>query len=110
MLSKVCFQRNNMFLQFTLRLRVVYLIQFLDTDLLVQFKIITESVFGNSYYFRNILVQHSERFETDRIHAPLDDGHKMIVALIVDLFYNFWTEFELFRHTQILPNLLLLVS
>ena len=34
----------------------------------------------------------------------------MMVALIVELFHDFWAEFKLFGHTQILPNLFLLVS
>ncbi len=72
MLAKVCFQRDNMFFQFTLRLIVVDLFQFLNTALLVQFKIITQCVFGNSDDFRNFLVQHSVRFETDGVHPPLD--------------------------------------
>jgi hypothetical protein len=57
-----------------------------------------------------LLVQHSVRFETDGVHPPLDQRRKMIVALIVDLFHDFWAEVKLFGHAQILPNLLRLVA
>jgi hypothetical protein len=106
MLSKVQFQRHDMFLQFALRLIVVDLFQFLETPLLLQFKIITQCVFANADDLRNLLVQHSVRFETDGIHPPLDDRRKMIVALLVDLFHIFWAEVKLFGHAHILPNLL----
>jgi hypothetical protein len=110
MFSKVGLQRYNMFLQFTLRLRVVDLFQFLEAALLVQFKIIPQCVFASADDFRNLLMQQSVRFQTDGVHSPLDDRRKMIVALIVDLFHIFWAEVKLFGHAHILPNLLSLVS
>jgi len=48
------------------------LFQFLETALLVQFKITTERVFRNSYDFCNSLVQHPVRFETDSVHTSLN--------------------------------------
>ena len=69
-----------------------------------------ERVFGNSYDFRNFLVQHSVRFESDCIHPSLYQRRKMIVVLIVDLLQNFRAEFKSYGHASILPKLLFPVS
>jgi len=78
-----------MLLQFTLWLIEMDLLQFLDTALLIQFKIIAQCVFANSYDLCNLLVHQPVGFHPNGIHPPLHQRYKMIVALVVDFFHDF---------------------
>jgi hypothetical protein len=71
---------------------------------------ILKFVFANPYDLCNLLVHYPGCFHLNGIHASLNQRRKMIVALVVDLFYDFWAEVKLFGHALILPNLFLLVS
>jgi len=78
---------------------------FLKTILLVQLKIIMQGIFNNADDFRGVLVQQTVRFQSQGIYPPLHNGGKMIVALIVYLFHQFWAEGKLFGWCNLIVTL-----